>query len=316
MTNGDVMTGGPAPPGFFQGINNSEAGAIISLAANCLGIYGFAAPLIAGLLGGSGSDQDVLDAIDRLAQELEEDFTQLGNLILQQIQLVLQNENTIALAEALAHSGTAMDQLTYWMRTGQDEALQSALNESDLGIQFFLALPGTAADPGQASQTQPYFLPGMTKAGTVRILALMARDGTELWRFDEDVTEVTNIIDLVEGMLASIRRSVTAAHTVTYGKIPGVADPVMWAYFHRENGRLLESFLAWIYATNAAGYAADQRRIVAALSSAEAARTAGIAAELDFIGVPHYQALIDSQWKVAITDPMRPILLVQTDDIS
>ena len=96
----------------------------------------------------------------------------------------------------------------------------------------------------------------------------------------------------------------------------------MWAYFHSEHGRLLESFLAWIYAANATEYAADQKRIVAALSRADAARTAGIAEELDFIGVPQYQALIDSQWKVAITDPLShtdplgPIRLVQTDDIS
>jgi len=141
----------------------------------------------------------------------------------QQIQLVLENENAIALADALTHSGTAMDHLTTFMRTRNPTDLAAADNESDLGIHFFLALPATASDLGQASQTQPYFLPGIAKAGTVRILVSIARDGNALWRVEADVTQIQEIIALMEGMLSSIKGTVNAAHTVVWGTEPAVA---------------------------------------------------------------------------------------------
>jgi hypothetical protein len=299
------MSNGDSDDGFFAGINKAEGGQLLSFAANCFQVYGFIEPFIAGGIGESGpSNQDILDAINRLAQELEVDFAQLGSLIVQQIQLVMQNEDAIALAEALAHSGTAMDHLANWLATTQDADLQFALNESDLGIQFFLALPATAQDPGQASQTQPYFLPGMAKAGTVRVLALMARDGTELWRIPADVQEISEIIALVEGMITSIEASVNAAHTVVWGPQPDSADPVIWGYFQEERGAVIEFFPAGPLVTNTAEYAQSQKLVAAALSRAEAARAAGVAAELEFLGIPHFQALVDGQWKVIITDPI------------
>ena len=286
---------------YFAWINSTQAGQLISLAANCLQIYGFAAPYI---FGSGPTNQDVLDAIAALSQQLDVDFSELGNLIEQQIQLVLANENAIALADALAHTGTAMDHLTTLMRTRNPADLAAADNESDLGIQFFLALPATASDPGQASQTQPYFLPGIAKAGTVRILALMARDGTPLWKIGADVTQVQQIIALMEGMIASIGATVNAAHTVVWGTEPGTADPVVWGYVHEERGQVLEFFPAGPAATNAAGFAAAQKRVVAARAAAEAARSAGVTAELAFMGIPQYQALVDGHWKVAITNPI------------
>jgi hypothetical protein len=299
------MSNGSSEQGFFATINGSGAGQLLSLAANCFQVYGFVEPLIAGAIGESGPDnQDILDAIDQLAQELEVDFAQLGDLVVQQIQLVLENEDAIALADALAHSGTAMDHLTNWLRTKQDADLQFALNESDLGIQFFIALPATAEDPGQASQTQPYFLPGMAKAGTVRVLALMARDGTQLWRVVGDVGEVSEIITLLEDMIASIEGSVNAAHTLVWGQEPGSADPAIWGYFHEEHGTVLQFFPAGPLATNAAEYAQSQKLIAAARGRADTARAAGVAAELAYLGIPQYQALIDGQWRAAITSPL------------
>lgn len=302
------MSDGNSQLGFFGGINANEGGQLLSFAANCFQVFGFIEPLIAGGIGESGpSNQDILNAIDQLAQELEVDFAQLGSLIVQQIQLVMENEDAIALAEALAHSGTAMDHLTSWLHTKQDADLQFALNESDLGIQFFLALPATAQDPGQASQTQPYFLPGMAKAGTVRVLALMARDGTELWRLPADVGEVSVIIALLEGMIASVEATVNAAHTVVWGQQPDSADPVIWGYFHEERGAVIQFFPAGPAATNAAEAAQSQKLVAAARSRADAARAAGVAAELAFIGIPDDQALIDGQWKVVITNPILEI---------
>ena len=285
---------------FLAHLNDEDEGKLLGLAANCFQVYSFLVPLLEGDPG----TQDVLDAIDQLKQEMEADFAWLGNLIVQQIQLSLANENAIALAEALAHTGTAMDHLANWARTKQDADLQFALNESDLGIQFFLALPATTEDPNQASQTQPNFLPGMAKAGTVRVLALMARDGAALWKVEEDVLEVTDIIALLEGMIESIEASVNAAHTVMWAKQAGTADPVEWAFFHEEDGTVLQIFPVGPLATNAAEYAQEQKRIAAARSDAEAARATGVTDELAFIGIPHYQALIDTEWKVAITNPL------------
>lgn len=300
------------PPGFFAGINSREGGQLLSLAANSFQVIATLAPylgsagaLLGGLVGGEGpSTQDVVNAIDRLAEQLEVDFSELGNLILRQIQLVLQNENAIALADALAHSGTAMDHLTNLLRTGQDADLQAALNESDLGIQFFLGLPATGADPGQASQTQPYFLPGMTKAGTARVLALMARDGRELWRVDEDIVEVTGIIALLQGMIDSIEDSVSTAHIVRWGKVLNAADPEMWGYFHQEHGRVLQFFWVRQSAADAAEHTFNQQRVAEEHTAAKAARAYGISAELEFMGIPRFQALIDAQWKAAITNPI------------
>ena len=303
----DQSTAGEALQ-FLAHLNGTEGGNILGLAANCFQVYGFVEPLIADLIGGSGpDDQDVLNAISALAQQLEADFSELGNLILQQIQLVLANENAIALADALAHTGTAMDHLTNWLRTKTASDLDAADNESDLGIQFFLALPAAGEDPGQASQTQPYFLPGIAKAGTVRVLALMARDGTALWKVGADVNEATAIIGLMEGMLASIEATVNAAHTVVWGRLPASADPVEWGYFHEEHGIVLQYFNAGPSATNAAEFAQRQKLIARARSDADAARAAGVAAELAFIGVPDYQAIVDGQWKVAITNPVHKV---------
>jgi hypothetical protein len=290
---------------FLAQLNDTDEGKLLGLAANCFQVYSFLEPLLAGDPG----TQDVLDAIDALKQEMEADFAWLGNLIVQQIRLTLQNENALALAEALAHTGTAMDHLVNWARTRQDPDLEFALNEADLGIQFFLALPATAGDPSQASQTQPNFLPGMAKAGTVRVLALMARDGAQLWKVDEDVREVSEIIALLEGMIESIQASVDGAHTVVWGKQAGTADPVEWAFFHEEAGTVLQMFPVGPLATNAVEYARQQKRIAAARSAAEAARAAGVADELAFIGIPQYQALIDTEWRAAITDPLHvPIM--------
>ena len=154
--------------------------------------------------------------------------------------------------------------------------LAAADNESDLGIQFFLALPATASDLGQASQTQTYFLPGIAKAGTVRILVSIARDGNALWRVEADVTQIQEIIALMEGMLSSIKGTVNATHTVVSGTEPGVADPVVWGYFHDERGQVLQFFSAGPAATNAAEYETVQKRVVAARAAADAARAAGV----------------------------------------
>jgi hypothetical protein len=297
------MTTPSTPQGFFAGISASEAGQLLSLSANCLQVVGFALQIYDQVEG----DQDVVDAIAALSQKLDQDFAQLGNLIEQQIQLVLQNENAIALAQALSHSGTAMDHLITWMRTKSPNDLAAADNESDLGIQFFLALPASGSDPGQASQTQPYFLPGIARAGTTRLLVLQARDGTQLWKVGPDVSEMQQIIALMDGMISSVEATVNAAHTIVWENEPGVADPVILGYMHEEHGQNLQFFSAGPPATNAASFATLQKRVSAARAAAGTARAVGVTAELAYIGIPGYQALVDGSWKTAITNPLNGV---------
>jgi hypothetical protein len=306
-----------ATQGFFQGINASEAGQLLSLAANSAQLYGLAFEILTQITQGfSGpSNQDILNAITALGQQLDQDFDALGNLIDQQIQLVLQNENAIALAQALAHSATALDHLIEVMTGPSADDVAAADNESDLGIQFFLALPAAGSDPGQASQTQPYFLPGIAKAGTVRILAIAARDGTELWTIPSDVSEVQQIIALMEGMISAIQATVNAAHTVVWGgdpfgnaaqiivpsedpsgRDPEPPDPIVSGYLVEDHGQLVQFF--------SAGPAPNQPGVVAqAKDEAEAARAAGAANELAYMGIPQYQTLVEQSWQVAITAP-------------
>jgi hypothetical protein len=299
------MTDPSTPQGFFAGISASEAGQLLSLSANCLQVVGFALQIYDQVEG----DQDVLDAITALSQKLDQDFAQLGNLIEQQIQLVLQNENAIALAQALSHSGAAMDHLITWMRTKGPSDLAAADNESDLGIQFFLALPANGSDPGQASQTQPYFLPGIAKAGTIRLLVLQARDGTHLWTVGPDVSEMQQIIALMDGMLSFVEATVNAAHSTVWENEPGIADPVILGYMHEEHSHNLQFFSAGPPATNAASFATLPKRVSAARAAADAARTAGVTAELSYMGIPGYQTLVDGSWKAAITNPLTGVHL-------
>ncbi len=300
MTSGESTTAQK----FWQNITTGTAGQVLSLSANCLQIVGFAWQIYSQIE--DPDNQDVLDAITALSEKLDQDFAQLGTLIDQQIQLVLQNENAIALAQALSHSGTAMDHLITWMRTRSPDDLAAADNESDLGIQFFLALPANGSDPGQASQTQPYFLPGIAKAGTTRLLVLQARDGTQLWRVDQDVNEMQQIIALMDGMISSVEATVNASHTIVWGTEPNITDPVILGYFHEEYGHTLQFFSAGPPATNAASYATLQKRVTAARTQADTARAAGVTAELAYIGIPQYQALVDGSWKGAITNPLGP----------
>lgn len=303
--------------GFFQGINSGEVGSLIGLTANCLQIYGFGAQLISSLVSESDKDQ-ILDAVASLEQKMDDDFSALGALIDQQIKLVLENEDSIALASAMAHTGTAMDKLTRYLRVGDPADLESADTESDLGIQFFLALPETASDPSQASQTQPFFIPGITKAGTVRVLVLMANDGV-VRRIASDVQQIKAIIALADGMIGSVSAAVDSAHTVvlktteipnaeaadedpltpgTDRRAAGGAPEVIYdGYDHEERGQVLG-----FYSADGARTFNDPR-VTRAKAAADAGRKQGVAEELAFLGIPQIESLV-GKWQALLVNPV------------
>src|SRR4051794_33412500 len=91
---------------FFKNINESETGQLLGLAANASGTLGaaFAAyGLLNQVFNPTPSDTEkLLAAIDQLRQIIDSDFVKLGDLIKQQIQLVIQNEDTLELTNRLA----------------------------------------------------------------------------------------------------------------------------------------------------------------------------------------------------------------------
>jgi hypothetical protein len=107
--------------GFIKEINDGEAGQFLALAANSYGtfqaafaVYG----LVNQLFNPTPSDTDrILSAIDQLSQTVAKDVEKLGDLIKQQIQLVIQNEDTLEMTNRLAMASTASDKLARFIRT-------------------------------------------------------------------------------------------------------------------------------------------------------------------------------------------------------
>jgi hypothetical protein len=290
--------------GFFHNINDSEAGQLLGLASNTVQVGTFFGEIISGLVNQSDTDK-ILAAIDQLAQILATDFAQLGSLIKQQIQLVIENEDSLALAQALAHTNTASDKFERFLRVKDTADLDAAATESDLGVQFFLALPDPApGTPQVASRIDPFFLPGMAKAGTIRILVMLAQD-PGFRNIPNDVAQIQHIVTVLGGMINNVKTIVDQAHTIELkaheihvGGSPGDPTIIYDGYYHEERGQPLQFF--------SAGGARDfeDPRVTKARNAAEKAREAGVAAELAFMGVPGYEKLVQ-QWMnlLAATTP-------------
>jgi hypothetical protein len=109
------------------------------------------------------SDSDkILSAISQLRQDIERDFEQLGDLIAQQTQLVVDTTNRDAMALALSRSDIANGRIQDFLTNNNNQALDTAKTESIGGVRFFTELGLNAPD-------LPFFIPGLVKAGTIRI---------------------------------------------------------------------------------------------------------------------------------------------------
>jgi hypothetical protein len=148
---------------FIKEINDSDVGQLLGLAANFSGtIQGIAAFI--SLFQQSDSDK-ILSAISQLRQDIERDFKQLGDLIAQQTQLVVDTTNRDAMALALSRSDIANGRIQDFLTNNNNQALDTAKTESIGGVRFFTELGLNAPD-------LPFFIPGLVKAGTIRILVI------------------------------------------------------------------------------------------------------------------------------------------------
>src|SRR5947208_2855513 len=95
---------------FFKNINDGEAGQFLALGANFSGFSSVAVEVVLGIISlFSESDTDkILNAISQLQSQIQEGFAQLGDLIKQQTQIITETVNRDAMAEALAHTDTAL----------------------------------------------------------------------------------------------------------------------------------------------------------------------------------------------------------------
>jgi hypothetical protein len=192
--------------------------------------------------------------------------------------------------------------------------LEDADTESDLGIQFFLNLPAAGSDPGQASQTQPFFLPGISKAGMVRVLVLLAEDSPVRSK-EDDVRQIDAIITLAQGMIDTVTATVTSAHIINlvtttmpaaeaadeHPRQPGQpAEPVVLyqGYWHEERGIQLQFFSAGDDVQKS-----NDPRLAHAKAEAETALEQGVTAELADLGIPQFQELVQT-WKNQVVSPI------------
>lgn len=283
---------------FIKEINDSDVGQLLGLAANFSGtIQGVAAFI--SLFQQSDSDK-ILGAISQLRQDIERDFKQLGDLITQQTQIVVDTVNRDTMALALSRSDIANGRIQDFLTNNNSQALETAKTESIGGVRFFTELGLNAPD-------LPFFIPGLVKAGTIRIFVI----ASEPLAFREPRAVVVDDINLMVTFLASmidaIKRKVDAAHTVTrishsircsavpeltVGP-PGRTVFVIDGFDHEENGVRLEFFDAQRGnppCEQPSGFENE------AQAAAIKARNQGVAEELAFLGIPAFEQILQS-WR-------------------
>jgi hypothetical protein len=294
--------------GFFKSINDNEAGQLLALAANASGVAGAALSIASGVISlFKESDTDmILSAIDQLRQDLEKDVAQLGDLINKQSQMILQNEDRLAVATAIGHSNTALDKLARVARTKDRADLEAADTESDIGVQFFLALP---ADP-----PDPFFLPGLSKAGSVRVLTIVAEDPDFRSR-PEDVSQIADLSLRFASLIESVKQTVRASHTLTFGSEifsfpitsgtapggPDTFDASVPYVVHFSHGVEVGT-RNYIFSDNdlvdgelPLGYPpAHEQAEAVALAQSES--DSGVSEELSFLAIPQFETILNS-WR-------------------
>lgn len=86
-------------------------------------------------------------------------------------------------------------------------ALEAAKSESIAGISLFTELGVNAPD-------LPFFLPGLVKAGTIRLLVIAAEPASAREPRTVVVDNVTSMVTFFSSMIDGATRSVESAHTV------------------------------------------------------------------------------------------------------
>jgi hypothetical protein len=283
---------------FIKEINDSDVGQLLGLAANFSGtIQGIAAFI--SLFQQSDSDK-ILSAISQLRQDIERDFKQLGDLIAQQTQLVVDTTNRDAMALALSRSDIANGRIQDFLTNNNNQALDTAKTESIGGVRFFTELGLNAPD-------LPFFIPGLVKAGTIRILVIASEPLALREPRAVVVDDLNLMVTFLATMIDAIKRKVDIAHTVTrishsircsvlpqltVGP-PGRTVFVVDGFAHEENGVRLEFFDA-----QQGNPPCEQPSGLEGEAQAAAiqARNKGVADELAFLGIPAFDQILQS-WR-------------------
>lgn len=320
----DTGTGTTPPETFAQSISNSGALQLVGVIANFSGIVSSAMGIYSFISGlNQPSNAEILNAIEKLQQTLDNDFTQLGDLIVQQTQVVVDTVNRDAMAGALASSDVATDRILAFLSSHDHDALETAITESIAGVQFFLEL-------GLSSPADLlFFLPGLVKAGTIRIFVIASEPKATREPGPVILGSLSSMVALLSTMISSIQATVSAAHTVNTkshtvkctvlpqvvtASEPEFGEPyrnvtVVDGYFHEERGVVLEFFDAQRGNPPCEQPSPFER---GALAAAEQARTQGIYDELSFIGVPGFEQILQS-WTALIATSPAPIITTLID---
>jgi hypothetical protein len=221
-------------------------------------------------------------------------------LIAQQTQLVVDTTNRDAMALALSRSDIANGIIQDFLTNNNNPALDTAKTESIGGVRFFTELGLNAPD-------LPFFIPGLVKAGTIRILVI----ASEPLALREPRAAVVDDLNLMAKMIDAIKRKVDAAHTVrqlshsircpplrqlTVGP-PGRTVFVIDGFAHEENGIRLEFFDAQRGNPPCEQPSGLENEAQAA---ALQARNKGVAEELAFLGIPAFDQILQS-WRNLLT---------------
>jgi hypothetical protein len=293
---------------FAEEISGSGSLQLIGVIANCSGILSSALGIISFVQSeGEPDNSELLGAIDRLQQTLDTDFAQLGDLIQQQTQIIVDTVNRDGMALALSRSDVATARIQTFLANGDNNALETAETESIAGVEFFNEL-------GLSSFADMlFFLPGLVKAGSIRIFVIASEPLAVREPKNVIVDSISSMVTLLANMIETIKGTVDAAHTVNekshtvrcpvHQPIHGGANvrevTVIEGYYHEERGEILAFFDAQQGAAECeqpSGHEAE------ALAAAKQARAQGVADELAFIGIPHFEEILQSWRKlIAIT---------------
>ena len=290
---------------FLHRINESDFGQLIGLVANFSGtIQGIAAFI--SLFEESDTDK-ILDAINGLRQDLDRDFQELGDLIQQQTQIIVGVVNRNAMASALSRSDIAADRIQEFLTSGSsNQALEAAKTESIGGARFFSELGVTSPDLS-------FFLPGLVKAGTIRLFVIAGEPSGLKEPGPVVLDDVNTMILFLSSMIDSIKRKVDAAHTVTQHSHSVVCPPfqqisaggpaptgslnrivlVIDGYSHDEDGVQLEFFDAQQGNDRCAQPSGHEKQ---ARADVLQARSQGVTDELAALGIPNYEQILQS-WR-------------------
>jgi hypothetical protein len=291
---------------FAQSISNSDELQLIGVVANCSGILSSALGIYSFVESEQQPDNaTILDAINKLQQTLDTDFAQLGDLIQQQTQIIVDTVNRDGMALALSSSDVATDRIQAFLSNGDNNALETAETESIAGFQFFNEL-------GLSSFADMlFFLPGLVKAASVRIFVLASEPLKVREPRNVIIDNISSMVILLANMINTIKSTVDAAHTVNekshtvhcavHQPIHGPGGPpagapfrevtVIDGYFHEERGQVLAFFDAQQGANQCEQPSGHE---AAALAAAQQSRAQGVTDELAFIGIPHFEAILQT----------------------